>query len=152
MKGITPMILFHTFWYEYCNSKSMELKYLTSRILKVCFEVSNELGCGYLESVYEKSMVIALREEGLKCESQVPLYVQFRGKLVGEFFADLVVENSVLLELKTVKSIAPEHIAQVLNYLKTTEIPVGMLINFGKAKVEYRRFNNYFEEIGLLNS
>ena len=127
----------------------MEFKDLTSRILKVCFEVSNELGCGYLESVCENSLIIALREEGLKYESQVPLRVKFRGHMVGEFFADLVVENSVLLELKTVKSIAPEHIAQVLNYLKTTGLPVGMLINFGKAKVEYRRFNNYYEEIGL---
>ena len=125
----------------------MEFSDLTSRILKACFEVSNELGCGYLESVYEKSLIIALREEGLNCESQIPLQVTFRGYFVGEFTPDIVVENCVLLELKAVKKIAPEHIAQVLNYLKATGLPVCMLINFGNAKLEYRRFNNRFEVI-----
>jgi len=125
----------------------MELKELTSRILKACLEVSNELGCGYLESVYEKSLVIVLCDKGLKVESQVPLQVKFRGFVVGEFYPDIIVEDNVLLELKTVKTIAPEHIAQVLNYLKSTGMPVGMLINFGNAKLEYRRFNNRFEAI-----
>ena len=125
----------------------MEFNDLTSRILKACFEVSNELGCGYLESVYEKSLIIALREERLNCESQIPLRVTFRGHFVGEFTPDIVVDNCVLLELKAVKKIAPEHIAQVLNYLKATGLPIGMLINFGNAKLEYRRFNNRFEVI-----
>ena len=125
----------------------MELNHLTSGILKVCFEVSNELGCGYLESIYEKSLIIALREEGLNCESQSPLQVKFRGNFVGEFTPDIVVEKCVLLELKAVKKIAPGHIAQVLNYLKASGLPVGMLINFGNAKLEYRRFNSRFEGI-----
>jgi GxxExxY protein len=127
----------------------MELKDLTSRILQASFEVSNELGCGFLESVYEKSLIIALREKGLNIESQVPLQVKFRGQLVGEFTPDIVVEKSVLLELKTVKKIAPEHIAQVLNYLKITGMPIGMLLNFGNTKLDYRRFNNRIERIGL---
>ena len=121
----------------------MELRDLTARILKACFEVSNELGCGYLESVYEKSLIIALWEEGLSSQSQVSLQVNFRGRSVGEFIADMVVEGRVLLELKATKSLTPEHIAQVLNYLKITGFPIGMLINFGNAKLEYRRFNNY---------
>ncbi|MGD8353146.1 MAG: GxxExxY protein [Pseudomonadota bacterium] len=127
-------------------ASSMELGDLTSRILRVCFDVSNELGRGYLESVYEKSLIFALREEGLECESQTPIQVRFRGQIVGEFLADIVIEKNVLLELKAVKNIAPEHIAQVLNYLKASGIPVGMLVNFGNTKLEYRRFNNYFED------
>ena len=117
---------------------------LTEKILKVCFEVSNELGCGFLESVYQNALLIALRETGLKAESQTPLKVMFRGQLVGEFFPDIVVEDSVLLELKAVKSLAPEHLAQVMNYLKATGIEVGFLINFGSPKLEYRRFGNRF--------
>jgi len=123
----------------------MESKDLTSAILSACFEVSNELGCGFVESVYEKALVIVLRDMGLNAESQTPLKVRFRGCVVGEFYPDVIVENRILLELKAVKSILPDHIAQVLNYLRGTGLPVGMLINFGKAKLEYRRFNNYFE-------
>jgi GxxExxY protein len=117
---------------------------LTGKILKVCFDVSNELGSGYLESVYEKAMLIALRDAGLKAQSQTPLKVVFRGQIVGEFFADIIVEDTVLLELKAVKALAPEHLAQVMNYLKATGIEVGFLINFGNPKLEYRRFGNRF--------
>jgi GxxExxY protein len=117
---------------------------LTEKILKACFEVSNELGCGFLESVYEKALLIALTEAGLKAESQTSLKVMFRGQAVGEFFPDIIVESSVLLELKAVKALAPEHLAQVMNYLKATGIEVGFLINFGTPKLEYRRFGNRF--------
>ncbi len=117
---------------------------LTEKILKVCFDVSNELGCGFLESVYEKALLIALEEAGLKAQSQVPLKVMFRGQTVGEFYPDIVVEDTVLLELKAVKALAPEHLAQVMNYLKATGIEVGFLINFGNPKLEYRRFGNRF--------
>lgn len=117
---------------------------LTEKILKACFEVSNELGCGFLESVYEKALLIALTEAGLKAESQTPLKVMFRGQTVGEFFPDIIVEDTVLLELKAVKALAPEHLAQVMNYLKATGIEVGFLINFGNPKLEYRRFGNRF--------
>ena len=125
----------------------MKYEELTSEILNACFEVSNELGRGFLESVYEKALLLALREKGLSAQSQVPLNVNFRGQCVGTFFADIVVENKVLLELKAVKAIAPEHIAQILNYLKATGMEVGLLINFSSTKLEYRRFNNRFEKI-----
>jgi GxxExxY protein len=115
---------------------------MTEKILKVCFDVSNELGCGFLESVYQNALLFALREAGLKAESQTPLKVTFRGQIVGEFFADIVVENSVLLELKAAKALAPEHLAQVMNYLKATGIEVGLLVNFGNPKLEYRRLGN----------
>lgn len=115
---------------------------LTEQIISACFEVSNELGCGFLESVYEKALLIALRDKGFKTEAQIPLKVLFRGQLVGEFFPDILVEDKVLLELKAVKALAPEHMAQVMNYLKATGIEVGFLVNFGNPKLEYRRFNN----------
>jgi GxxExxY protein len=117
---------------------------LTEKILKACFEVSNELGCGFLESVYHKALLIALAENGLNAKSQFPLKVVFHGQIVGEFFPDIIVEDIVLLELKVVKTLAPEHMAQVMNYLKATGIQVGFLINFGNAKLEYRRFGNRF--------
>ena len=120
---------------------------MTERIIRCCFQVSNELGCGFLESVYERALLIALHEEGLNAATQVPLKVDFRGSSVGEFFADIVVGGEVLVELKAAKAIAPEHVAQVLNYLKATGLQVGMLVNFGNAKLEYRRFENHFEEL-----
>lgn len=122
----------------------MQYKELTRTILGAAFEVSNELSAGFLESVYEKALLIVLKDLGLAAEAQKPLKVNFRNKIVGDFFADIVVENKVLLGLKVVKKLAPEHIAQVLNYLKATGIDVGLLINFGNSKIEYRRFNNRF--------
>ena len=117
---------------------------LTEKILKACFEVSNELGSGFLESVYEKALLIALAEKGLNAQSQIPLRVMYHGQIVGDFYPDIIVENVVLLELKAIKALAPEHMAQVLNYLKATGIEVGFLINFGNPKLEYRRFDNIF--------
>ena len=112
---------------------------VTHEIIGCCFEVINELGEGFLESVYGKVLLIALQEKGLHVEAQVPLNVFFRKYNVGHFIADLVVERSVLLELKAVKKILPEHQAQVINYLKATGLEVGLLINFGSAKLEYKR-------------
>ena len=124
----------------------MQYKTLTAAILNASFEVSNELGNGFLESVYEKALLLALQEKGLKAEAQVSLKVKFRDHVVGDFYADIIVEDQVLLELKTVKALASEHIAQVLNYLKATDLQVGLLINFGNRKLEYRRFNNHFDQ------
>jgi GxxExxY protein len=115
---------------------------LTERIIKSCFEVSNELGCGFLESVYHNAMLIVLEHAGLQTQSKTPLKVMFRKQEVGEFFPDIVVEGTVLLELKAVKALAPEHLAQVMNYLKATGIQVGLFVNFGNPKLEYRRFGN----------
>jgi GxxExxY protein len=113
---------------------------LTSKILGACFDVSNELGCGFLESVYLNSVLIALADMGVMAESQVPLKVNFRNQNVGEFYADIVVEGIILLELKAVKMLIPDHLAQVMNYLKATDLKVGLLLNFGNPKLEYRRF------------
>jgi len=121
---------------------------ITEKILGCCFEVINELGAGFLESVYENALVIALREKGLRVEQQPPLKVMFRERCVGEFFADLVVEEIVIVELKAVKTLAPEHMAQTINYLKATGLPVGLLVNFGTARLEYKRLYGKKKEQG----
>ena len=118
---------------------------LTRKIIGCGFEASNELGIGFLESVYEKAMVEALTDAGLKARSQVPIRVSFRGRPVGEFFADIVVEEKVIVELKAVRTLISVHEAQVINYLKATGMEVGLLINFGNPKLEYRRFTRYRE-------
>ncbi len=120
----------------------MILNELTEKVIGVCFEVSNELGSGFLESVYEKAMLIALHDKGLKASCQVPIQVHFRERVVGDFYTDILVEDQVLIELKAVKALAPEHVAQVLNYLRACEIPVGLLVNFGNPKLGIRRFEN----------
>ena len=114
---------------------------LTGRILQCCFEVSNELGAGFLESVYERALIVALTQKGLTVVAQVPLKVQFRGVIVGDYFADLIVEDLVLVELKAVSRILQEHKAQVINYLTATGFPTGLLVNFGTPRIEYFRLH-----------
>jgi GxxExxY protein len=88
---------------------------LTDKVLGACFEVAHELGAGFLESIYEKALMIVLRQKGLLVEEQVPLTVKFRGVIVGKFFADILVESKLIIELKSVSSLRPEHQAQVIN-------------------------------------
>lgn len=104
---------------------------LTEKVIGVFFEVYNELGYGFLENVYEKAMSVALRDVGLQVSSQVPINVHFRGTVIGEYRADLVVENRLILELKAVSEITSVHETQLVNYLKATQIPLGLLLNFG---------------------
>jgi len=106
-------------------------KELTEKIIKGFYEVYNELGYGFLESVYEKSLAIVLTEYGLDVKSQVEIEVFFRKQLVGDFKAGLIVEDKVLLELKATRTLLPEHEAQILNYLRATRYEVGLLLNFG---------------------
>jgi len=127
-----------------------ELKYaeITSKIIGLFYDVYNELGYGFLESVYEESLVIALRQAGLIVNRQVPLPVWFRNQKVGDFKADITVEECVLLELKCAKNLDPAHEAQILHYLKSTDIEVGILLNFG-LKPQFRRliFDNQRKKI-----
>lgn len=124
------------------DTQDAELEHseITGVVIGCAFEVISELGAGFLESVYEKALLLALRQKGLSAKSQQPITVMFRGERVGEFFTDLLVEGKVVVELKAVKVIAPEHQAQIINYLKATGIEVGLLINFGNPKLEYKRF------------
>lgn len=116
------------------------LKYadVTDKIVGIFYDVYNELGYGFLESVYEELLVIALRQAGLIVNRQLPVPVWFRNQKVGEFRADVTVENCVLLELKCAKGLDSAHEAQILHYLKSTDIEVGLLPDFG-LKPQFRR-------------
>src|SRR5437867_358359 len=122
------------------NADEERLNGLTERIIGCVYAVSNELGCGFLEKVYENAMVVALKEVGLFVEQQVRFKVFFRGVEVGEYLADMVVERSVLIELKAVKGLDDAHSAQCLNILQTTKLPICLLVNFAKPKAELKRF------------
>ena len=111
---------------------------LTQKIIGVFFDVYNELGHGFLESVYEKSLAVALSSIGLKVLSQIEIPVWFRGQLVGDFTADMLVQDCVMLELKVARCLDSSHEAQLLNYLRATDIEVGLLLNFG-LKPEFKR-------------
>ncbi|MEI6387567.1 MAG: GxxExxY protein [Spirochaetota bacterium] len=129
------------------HDKSLKNGDITEAVIGCAFEIINELGSGFLESVYEKAMILALRERGLAANGQYPINVTFRGQSVGEFYADILVQGVVIVELKTAKALAPEHQAQIINYLNATGIEVGLLINFGTAKLEYKRFTRTKENI-----
>lgn len=121
----------------------MKHENLTEKIIGVFYAVYNELGHGFLESVYEEAMVIALSELGLRVEQHVPVPVWFRGHKIGTFYSDLLVENIVIVELKAVRSIDPSHEAQLIHYLRATEIEIGLLLNFGvRPEIKRRIFDN----------
>lgn len=107
-------------------------------MIGIFYNVYNELGYGFIESVYHKSMVVALSSEGVRVSSPVKVPVWFRGQQVGDFEADILVDSSVLLELKAVRTLDSSHQAQILNYLRATDIEVGLLLNFG-TKPEFKR-------------
>ena len=122
------------------NTEGHGLKHkeLTGRIIGVFYEVYDELGHGFLESVYQRSLEISLRQVGLNVCSPVWIPVWFRGHQVGRFEGDMLVEKTVLLELKAVRTLDRSHEAQLLNYLRATEIEVGLLLNFG-VRPEFKR-------------
>jgi GxxExxY protein len=109
----------------------LKYKELTHLIIKGFYEVYTELGGGFLESVYENAMTLVLQQQGLQVETQKEIAVYFRGSIIGNFRADMIVEEKVLLEFKAVRCLEPVHEAQLLNYLKATTIEVGLLMNFG---------------------
>jgi len=117
----------------------MELNDITYQINGAAFEVSSILGPGFLEKVYENALLVELRKRNLKAENQVPLTVWYKESKVGDYIADLVVEDQVIVELKTVDQLERIHEAQILCYLKATNLKVGLLINFKKPKVEIKR-------------
>ncbi len=116
-----------------------ELNKLTEKIIGCAFTVSNTLGAGFLEKVYENALAHELRKAGSKVEQQKPISVFYDGVIVGEYIADSLVEDCLLIELKTVERFSEAHLAQSLNYLKATKLPLCLLINFGKPKVEIKR-------------
>jgi GxxExxY protein len=111
---------------------------LTDQIIKAIYHVYNTHGYGFLEKVYEKAMLLTLEKWGVPAQAQFPIKVFFEGQQVGEYFADLLIDWRVIIELKAVQHLDSAHEAQLLNYLKATDIEVGLLLNFG-AKPEFRR-------------
>lgn len=111
---------------------------ITSEIIKAFYKVYNTLGYGFLEKVYENAIAYELKANSIYVQNQLPIKVFYSGREVGEYFADIVVENKVIVEIKTAISIDKAHEAQLLNYLKATEMEVGLILNFGQ-KAEYRR-------------
>lgn len=122
------------------NHKHSEL---TQKIIGVFYKVYNQLGYGFLEKVYENAMLIELRKAGLQAQKQIPIKVYYDQQIVGDYYADIIVNETIILELKAVQVIAPAHEAQLVNYLKATEIEVGLLLNFGlKPQIKRRVFFN----------
>jgi len=118
----------------------MDINELTYAINGAVFEVNRELGGGFLEKVYENALLLELAECGLEADNQVPITVRYKGRIVGEYFADIVVADRVILEIKAVDSLQKIHEAQILNYLKGTRFEMGLLVNFKHPKAEIKRF------------
>ena len=112
---------------------------VSQRVIRCAFDVSNTLGAGFLEKVYENALCVELEKNGLKFQSQKPIVVNYKGIQVGEYIADIVVEDKLLLELKALATLCSSHDAQVMNYLKATNLSVGLLLNFGRPKLDVKR-------------
>ena len=118
----------------------MEHEQLTEKIIGASYVVHNELGWGFLEKVYENALKIELQNQGFDVQQQTPIVVKYKDHVVGEYYADMIVENEIIVEVKAVTQLLKEHEVQLFNYLQATKKEVGMLINFGKS-VEIKRKN-----------
>ena len=114
-------------------------KSLTEKIIGAAFEVHEQLGNGFLEKVYENAIVRELAQRELRCSTQHPIPVNYKGHLVGSYFADILVANVVICEIKAIETLLPIHETQLLHYLKATGIPLGLLLNFGSPRVQVKR-------------
>ena len=121
----------------------LEDKDLTEKIIACAFRVHQQLGAGFVEKVYENAMIIELRKLGFDAKQQFPITVHYEGKPVGEYFADILVENRVVCELKSAQQPAPEHEMQLVNYLAATGHNTGLLLNFGNSVTVKRKFREY---------
>ncbi len=124
------------------NADKEKLNEVSEKIIAAGFKVANTLGIGFLEKVYENAMVYELRKRDLQVEQQKPLKVYYDGITVGDYFTDMIVEDSVIVELKAARRIEDIHLAQCLNYLKATGLKLGLILNFGKPKLEIKRVAN----------
>lgn len=113
---------------------------LTFRIIGIAMKVHNDLGSGFLEKVYENGMIVHFEREKIKAEQQKEIKINYLGKEIGNYIADIFIEEKVIVELKTVEKLSDVHTAQLLNYLKATGIRIGLLINFKNEKLEYKRY------------
>lgn len=128
------------------ETKTLTTSEISQKVIGCAYKVSNTLGCGFLEKVYEKALAHELKKTGLNVKSQFPITIHYDGEIVGEYVADLLVENSLLVELKAVEILDKVHFAQCLNYVKATGLNACLFINFGRGKLQIKRFNNHFEK------
>ena len=119
----------------------LPLNDLTQKIIASAFTVSNTLGIGFVEKVYENAYALEMQKNGLEVFQQYPIEVKYEGVIVGEFFADMLINQRVLIELKAVRALDDNHLAQALNYLRATDYETCLLINFGKPKIDIRRLH-----------
>ena len=127
------------------NADNQDFKYteLTEEIIRIFYRVYNKLGYGFLEKVYENAMMIELKKEDIPAVSQSAIKVFYEGEVIGEYYADILVDNKVIVEIKAAKRLVKENEAQLLNYLKATDIEVGLLLNFGTTpEVKRKAFDN----------
>ena len=128
------------------DTENQDTKYkeLTEKIIKIFYRVYNKLGYGFLEKIYENAMMIEFKKEGIPSVSQFSINVLYENEIIGEYFADILVDNKVIVEIKAAKSLAVENEAQLLNYLKATDMEVGLLLNFGnRPEVKRKIFDNF---------
>jgi len=115
------------------------LSIITEKIIGSAYKVSNSLGAGFLEKVYENAMVVELRQSGLAITQQKPFIIRYQNVVVGEYYADMIVEDQIIVELKAQADLDKANTAQCLNYLRATSLPLALLINFGTPRVQIRR-------------
>jgi len=128
------------------NTDYQDLKYkeLTEKIIKIFYKVYKKLGYGFLERVYENAMMIEFTKEGIPITSQAPIKVLYENEIIGEYFADILVDNKVIVEIKAAKNLAVENEAQLLNYLKATNVEIGLLLNFGpKPEIKRKVYDDF---------
>ena len=118
----------------------MDINQLTYKINGAVYEVYRILGPGFLEKVYENALMVELKARNLKAENQVPINVEYKSTIVGDYYADIVVENKVIIELKAIEKLQKIHEAQILNYLKATNFEIGLLVNFTHPKAQIKRY------------
>ena len=121
------------------NKEKIIYKDLSYKITGLAMKVHSKLGYGFLEKVYENAMMVLLRREGIHAKQQAPITVYFDGEVVGDYYADILVEDKIILELKAIEKITDVHRAQTLNYLKATGLQLAILLNFGKERLKYER-------------
>jgi len=121
------------------NENKILYKDLSYKIVGLAMQVYNKLGYGFLEKVYENALMVLFQREGIQAKQQAPIAVYFEGEVVGDYYADILVEDKIILELKSVEEIINAHRSQVLNYLKATRLPLAIILNFGKNGLEHER-------------
>ena len=127
------------------NADWQDFKYkeLTEKIIKIFYKIYNKLDYGFLEKVYENAMMVEFKKEGIPAVSQSPIKVFYDGEVIGEYYADILIDNKIILEIKASRNLVDENEAQLLNYLKATNVEVGLLFNFGiKPEVRRKAFDN----------